>query len=417
MHYAVIDVETTGLFPSGHDRIVEIAIICLAPDLTTSSEYSSLLNPGRDIGPTWLHGIRTREVLGAPEFLDVAGDISGHLRDAVVVGHNVAFDLRFLESEFGRGGFQVPRPPYIDTLSLALRAGAPNRRLEDACAFFGIDLSDSHSALGDARATTALFCRCLEHFGPEQVKEWVVSPGLGEKGSWPSFESRRNPCPRRGPGDDKEREISYLASLVRKLPASHFDSGDWHSYFSLLDRALEDRRISNTEANSLGQVASETGLSGQDIQLANQTYLTGLIDVALKDGVLSTTERRDIEEVAQLLGLEEGLEGMLQAQASSERQREEFFPESDIPVNGKSVCFTGALNACVGGERVTRERATAVATEHGMVVQKGVTKKLDYLVIADPDSLSGKAQKARKYGTRILAETVFWHRMGVDTDD
>jgi DNA polymerase-3 subunit epsilon len=45
-----------------------------------------------------------------------------------------------------------------------------------------------------------------------------------------------------------------------------------------------------------------------------------------------------------------------------------------------------------------------------------VTKKLDYLVMADPDSLSGKAKKARSYGTRILAESVFWNLMGVNTD-
>ena len=48
-----------------------------------------------------------------------------------------------------------------------------------------------------------------------------------------------------------------------------------------------------------------------------------------------------------------------------------------------------------GVRRVSWRKATAVASEYGMVVVKGVTKKLDYLVMADPDSLSGKAKKAR----------------------
>jgi DNA polymerase-3 subunit epsilon len=29
--YAVVDVETTGLFPGGHDRIVEIAVVQVSP--------------------------------------------------------------------------------------------------------------------------------------------------------------------------------------------------------------------------------------------------------------------------------------------------------------------------------------------------------------------------------------------------
>ncbi len=58
--FAVIDVETTGLHPGANNRIVEIAIIGLASDLTTVDEFSSLVNPGRDLGPTWLHRIQVR---------------------------------------------------------------------------------------------------------------------------------------------------------------------------------------------------------------------------------------------------------------------------------------------------------------------------------------------------------------------
>jgi DNA polymerase-3 subunit epsilon len=55
-----------------------------------------------------------------------------------------------------------------------------------------------------------------------------------------------------------------------------------------------------------------------------------------------------------------------------------------------------------------RSECAAAAEAAGMVVQGGVTKKLDLLVIADPDSQSGKANKARRYGTRIVAESTFW---------
>jgi DNA polymerase-3 subunit epsilon len=49
-------------------------------------------------------------------------------------------------------------------------------------------------------------------------------------------------------------------------------------------------------------------------------------------------------------------------------------------------------------------------------VQANVTKKLDILVLADPDSLSGKARTARRYGTRLIAEPVFWRELGVTID-
>lgn len=72
--------------------------------------------------------------------------------------------------------------------------------------------------------------------------------------------------------------------------------------------------------------------------------------------------------------------------------------------------------ASIDGERATRERATEIAQAHRMTVVKGVTKKLDMLVLADPDSMSGKARKARKYGTRLVAEPVFWSMVGISTD-
>jgi DNA polymerase-3 subunit epsilon len=51
-----------------------------------------------------------------------------------------------------------------------------------------------------------------------------------------------------------------------------------------------------------------------------------------------------------------------------------------------------------------------------MIIQKGVTKSLDYLVTADPDSMSGKTKKARNYGVRIIAEPVFWAMMGIQVE-
>ena len=63
---------------------------------------------------------------------------------------------------------------------------------------------------------------------------------------------------------------------------------------------------------------------------------------------------------------------------------------------------------------MTREMARQLAIERGIHVAESVTKALDVLVVADPLTLSGKARKARQYGTRIVQEFVFWRELGVE---
>jgi DNA polymerase-3 subunit epsilon len=80
---------------------------------------------------------------------------------------------------------------------------------------------------------------------------------------------------------------------------------------------------------------------------------------------------------------------------------------------GQSVCFTGELASRLGGALISRERAEELARDAGLVVRNTVVKKLDIVVAADPGSQSGKAQKARAQGTRIMSESAFWQAIGV----
>ena len=85
----------------------------------------------------------------------------------------------------------------------------------------------------------------------------------------------------------------------------------------------------------------------------------------------------------------------------------------DCSLAGNTVCFTGELLSSRAGRRITRSQAEDLAAQAGLIVLRGVTKKLDLLVLADPDTRSGKAQKAQSYGTRLMAEAVFWNELGV----
>lgn len=61
---AIIDVETTGLFPLRYDRVVEVAAIVIEGDGQIVREFVSLVNPGRDIGPTSIHKAKKARMYG-----------------------------------------------------------------------------------------------------------------------------------------------------------------------------------------------------------------------------------------------------------------------------------------------------------------------------------------------------------------
>jgi DNA polymerase III epsilon subunit family exonuclease len=156
--YAVVDVETTGLDPSA-DRIVEVAVVRCDADGRAVSEWSSLVQPDRDPGPTAVHGITGDDLAAAPRFAEVAPMLTAQLDGAVVTAHNLAFDAAFLAAEWARVGTDPPPAAGLCTLTLA-RALHPERpegySLAACSAAAGIHQPEAHRALADARVTAEL---------------------------------------------------------------------------------------------------------------------------------------------------------------------------------------------------------------------------------------------------------------------
>ena len=108
LRFAVVDVETTGLFPAC-DRIVELAVDIVDRRGARLDGFETLVNPERDMGATHIHGITAEMAKGAPRFGDIAGDLLAWLgAGSIWVGHNVAFDIRFIKEELGRVGLVLP---------------------------------------------------------------------------------------------------------------------------------------------------------------------------------------------------------------------------------------------------------------------------------------------------------------------
>jgi DNA polymerase III subunit epsilon len=119
--FVVLDVETTGLQPS-RQRIIEIAVARFSGGSLTY-RWESLCGPGRRV-PTYitkLTGIDDDLLKDAPAFESIADTAVALLTEAVIVGHNVEFDLGFLNAELGRVGRSPVVNDRVDTLALATR--------------------------------------------------------------------------------------------------------------------------------------------------------------------------------------------------------------------------------------------------------------------------------------------------------
>jgi DNA polymerase III epsilon subunit family exonuclease len=150
----VVDVETTGTDPKLGD-LVEVAAVKVK-DGSITDRWSTLVNPGRPIVGNQMHGLTDADVADAPSPAEAVQQALDFIGDALVVGHNVGFDLGFLEEALPSAHFEPGR--YLDTLILA-REGYPEigqYKLEGLSSFFGIDLSQNHRALPDAEATASL---------------------------------------------------------------------------------------------------------------------------------------------------------------------------------------------------------------------------------------------------------------------
>jgi DNA polymerase III epsilon subunit family exonuclease len=151
----VIDTETTGTDPKMSD-LVEVAAVKIKGTKVVD-RWSTFVNPGRPIVGNQMHGITDKDVKGAPSPKEAADKLLDFVGDALIVGHNVGFDLGFVEEAKG-DGFRFQPGTYLDTLVIARDGypGAESYKLPDLARFFGVELTQSHRALPDAEATANL---------------------------------------------------------------------------------------------------------------------------------------------------------------------------------------------------------------------------------------------------------------------
>lgn len=165
LSYTVFDLETTGLAPSAGDEIISIGAVRLVNGRLLKSEvFERLVDPQRPLNPdsARVHGINARMLEGQPRIEEVLPGFHKFCEDTVLVAHNAAFDMRFLELKEKTAGVRFGQP-VLDTLLLSAVAqpGLADHRLEAIAERLALPVIGRHTALGDALLTGEVLLRLL----------------------------------------------------------------------------------------------------------------------------------------------------------------------------------------------------------------------------------------------------------------
>ncbi len=185
--YTVFDTETTGLEPANGDEIIQFgAVRILNGRLLQQENFDQLVDPRVPLkaASIAIHGITDSMLLGQPTIDLVLPAFRDFCSDTVLVGHNVAFDMRFLELKEAPLGIRFEHP-VLDTL-LPSAVAHPNQQshsLEAIMQRLGIDMDQRHNALADATATAKVFLRLL----PALAEQGITTLGQAIEASQKTY--------------------------------------------------------------------------------------------------------------------------------------------------------------------------------------------------------------------------------------
>ena len=176
LSYTVFDTETTGLDPSGGDEIISIgAVRIINGRLLKHETFDQLIDTGRPLSQASIevHGITAEMLVGQPRIDAVLPAFHRFAEDTILVAHNAAFDMRFLQLKEASTGIKFIQP-VLDTLLLSAVAhpsdGTAQHSLEAIAQRFGVDAIGRHTALGDAMVTGEIFLKLIPLLAAQGIR-------------------------------------------------------------------------------------------------------------------------------------------------------------------------------------------------------------------------------------------------------
>ncbi len=172
--YTVFDTETTGLDPHGGDEIISIgAVRVVNGRLLRSEQFDQLVNPQRTL--PWesvkFHGIRPEMLIDQPTIAQVVPRFHQFASETVLVGHNVAFDMRMLQMKEEVTHIRFTNP-ILDTMLLSdtVHPAQRGHGLQAVAERLGVRIMGRHTAIGDAVATAEVFLRLIPLLAAQGIR-------------------------------------------------------------------------------------------------------------------------------------------------------------------------------------------------------------------------------------------------------
>lgn len=157
--YVAFDIETTGLDPE-YDEIIEIGAVKIKEGKEIET-FNTLIKPEYEIDEfiTELTGITNEMVENAPSIDEVLPKFMDFIKDYIIIGHNVNFDINFIYDNLIRCDMNPITNDFIDTLRLSRRLlpELKHHRLSDLADYYNINTVGSHRSLKDVRMTIEVY--------------------------------------------------------------------------------------------------------------------------------------------------------------------------------------------------------------------------------------------------------------------
>lgn len=420
MALVALDFETTG-FAQARDRIVEVGAVLFSEAGDRLGEFHSLVNPRCRVGATEIHGIQDSDLIDAPSFSEILPGLAEFLNSHVIVAHNKAFDLGFLQQELHRLGTSHEYIEALCTIELVSQIEPTSpRKLMECCAALGLPLEQGHHALNDARMTSHLATHLLHRAKRIRLPEPVQI-------SVPHFLSKqaREPLPRDAAYLAAAESGDFLTSLVARLPVGESSGTAGASqYMDFLDRVISSRDFSTDSVSYLVGLASQLEIGSVPLKNLHLDYFKIMCETARADHYISDRERADLKSAALFLGIPdwEGLVGeptgitlwtkgiprfnepkpdvtgsdFVEIETSTDFSQ----PAVRTRLRARSVVITGEFS------EFSREQGNAAITARGGRATQGVSQKT-FAIVAGEGAGPSKLEKAATLRVPILNATEF----------